>query len=122
LAMLAGAAPALADSTVSGGSIAVKTSSAASGSPDNIVQTGTLTVTSGPAITLDSDNTVSNSGTIQVQDVNNVTGILALGGHAGAITNSGSIVLNESAATTSTDSAGEVIGPFAKGSGRYGIR
>ena len=68
LAALISAAPARAETTVSGGSSAVATSTAASGAADDIVQTGTLSVTSGAAITLDSDNSVTNSGTVQFQD------------------------------------------------------
>ncbi|MDB5444738.1 MAG: autotransporter subunit beta [Phenylobacterium sp.] len=122
LAALICAGPAQADTTVSGGSKPVSTSTANAGAPDNVVQTGTLTVPSGPAITIDSNNSVSNSGSIQAQDVNNVTGILALGGHTGAVTNTGTITFNESATTTTTDSAGNIIGPFATGSGRFGVR
>lgn len=122
LAALLAAAPASAATTVNGGSAAVATATAASGSPDDVTQTGTLTVTSGPSITLNSNNSVANSGTIQVQNVSGVTGILAEGGNTGSITNSGAITIDESATLTSTDSAGNVIGPFATGSDRYGIR
>jgi hypothetical protein len=123
LAMLTAAAPALADTTVNGGSSPVATATANNGAPDNISQTGTLNVSAGTAgITLNSNNTVTNSGTIQGQDVDNATGILVLGGHTGAVTNSGSITFSESATTTTTNSTGDVVGPFAKGTGRYGIR
>lgn len=122
IAALISAAPALAATTVSGGSTAVATSTAASGSPDDIQQTGTLSVSSGPAITLDSNNSVTNSGTISVQNASAVTGILANGGETGSITNSGAITINESSTVTTTDSQGNVIGPFATGSNRYGIR
>ena len=122
LAALISAAPALAATTVNGGSTAVATSTVASGSADDITQTGTLSVTTGPAITLDSSNSVTNSGTIQLQDVSGVTAILANGGNTGSITNTGTITIGESSTITTTDSAGNVIGPFATGSDRYGIR
>jgi hypothetical protein len=122
LAAAALTGPALADTTVNGGSAAVSTATVSAGSPDNISQTGTLTVSSGPSITINSSNTVTNSGAIQAQDVNGVTGILGFGGNTSAITNSGSITFNESASTTTNDGAGEVTGPFAKGSDRFGIR
>ena len=122
LAALISTAPATAATSVNGGSTAVATATAAAGSPDDITQTGTLTVTSGPSITLNSNNSVTNSGTIQVQNVSGVTGILAQGGNTGSIENSGAITINESATLTSTDSAGNIIGPFATGSDRYGIR
>src|SRR6516165_1900779 len=73
LAALISAPQALAATTVSGGSTPVTTATAASGSPDDINQTGTLNVSSGPAITLNSNNSVANSGTIQSQNVSNVT-------------------------------------------------
>ncbi|CAN7344568.1 autotransporter domain-containing protein [Phenylobacterium sp. LjRoot225] len=122
LAALVSTGPAWAATTVSGGSTAVATSTAASGSADDIVQTGTLSVTSGAAITLDSDNSVTNSGTIQLKDVSDVTGVLAQAGHTGTITNSGAISISESATTTTTTSTGVVTGPFATGSNRYGVR
>ena len=122
LAALISTAPATAATSVNGGSTAVSTATVAAGAPDDITQTGTLTVTSGPSITLNSNNSVTNSGTIQVQNVSGVTGILAQGGNTGSIENSGAITINESATLTSTDSAGNIIGPFATGSDRYGIR
>ena len=126
LAAFISTSQALAATTVSGGSTAVATSTAASGSPDDISQTGTLSVTTGAAITLDSSNSVTNSGTIQTQNVSGVTGILANTGGSrsltGSISNSGTITYNESATLTTTDSAGNIIGPFATGSNRYAIR
>lgn len=122
LAALISAPSALAATTVDGGSKAVSTSTAAAGSPADVEQTGTLSVTSGAAITLDSDNSVTNSGTIQLKDVSGVTGVLAQAGHTGGIANTGTITIGESSTLTSTDSAGNVIGPFATGSNRYGIR
>jgi len=119
---LACSGPALADTIVAGGSTPASTSTVAAGSSDNISQTDTLTVSSGAGLTLDSDNSVTNSGSIQASNVNDVTGILATGGHSGSVTNSGTITLNESATPTTNDSAGQPIGSFAKGSGRYGIR
>lgn len=122
LAALISAGPALAATTVSGGSTAVATSTVASGAADDVLQTGTLSVASGAAITLDSNNSVTNSGTIQFKDVSDVTGILAQAGHTGSITNSGVISISESATTTTTTSTGVVTGPFATGSNRYGVR
>jgi hypothetical protein len=122
LAALLSTTAARAATTVSGGSTAVATSTVASGAADDITQTGTLSVTSGAAITLDSNNSVTNTGTIQLQDVSNVSGILAQAGHTGSIINSGAITLNESATTTTTTSTGVITGPFATGSNRYGVR
>lgn len=126
LAVLVPTSRALAATTVSGGSTPVATSTAASGSPADIEQTGTLNVSSGPAITLDSSNSVTNTGTIQSQDVSGVTGILADTGSSGPLTgsisNSGTISYGESSTVTTTNSLGDVLGPFATGSDRYAIR
>jgi hypothetical protein len=121
LTALATGTEALADVTVNGGSTPVATATASSSGPDNIVQTGTMNVSSGPAITLNSNNNVTNQGTIQVQDKSNQTGILALGGFTGTVTNTGTITFNSSSTLTSTDSNGIVSGPFATLSNLYGI-
>jgi hypothetical protein len=120
LAALAGA-PALADVTVNGGSAPVTTATTSSSGPDNIVQTGTLNVASGAAITLNSNNSVTNSGTIQTQDKSDITGVLAEGGNTGSVSNSGSIQLNQSSTLTTTDSNGVITGPFATDSNLYGL-
>jgi hypothetical protein len=119
---LAGAGAALADVTVDGGSTAVATATASSAGPDNITQTGTLNVASGPAITLNSSNSVTNSGTIQTQNASNLTGILALGGNTGEISNTGQITFNQTDVLTTTSSTGIVSGPFATDTNLYGIR
>jgi hypothetical protein len=115
---------AFADTTLSGGSSTpVKTSTANNGQPDNLVidSSGTLGPTSGVAVTLDSNNTVSNAGSIAIPNSSNSTGILALGGNTGSVTNSGAITLSEDA-TTTTDNDGVIHGPFANGENRFGIQ
>ena len=122
LATLAAGGAALADVSVNGGDKPVATATAtSSGAPDNIVQTGTMNVSTAPAITLNSNNKVTNQGTIQVQDKDNQTGVLALGGFTGAVTNTGTITFNSSSTLTSTDNNGVVTGPFANLTSLYGI-
>ncbi|BBD97954.1 autotransporter domain-containing protein [Sphingobium amiense] len=101
----------------------VKTSTAASGSPDSITisSAGSVTLTSGTAVTMDSNHAVTNAGTITINDADNATGILAAPGTNGAITNSGTITLTENYTATDTDNDGDVDGPFAKGTGRNAI-
>ncbi|MFZ2996774.1 beta strand repeat-containing protein [Sphingobium sp.] len=101
----------------------VRTSTIANGGPDDISITsaGTITLTSGTGVTLDSNNKVTNAGTITINDADNATGILIAPGTSGAITNSGTITLTEDYTATDTDSDGDVDGPFAKGTGRNGI-
>lgn len=100
------------------------TSTATNGGADsiNISAAGGITVTSGTAVTLDSNNTVSNAGALAIQGANNANGILAQPGLTGAITNSGSITIDENFTPTDTDNDGDLDGPFAQGSNRYGIR
>ncbi len=73
------------------------------------------------AITLNSDNTITNRGTIGSNDANDTTGILVSGTIAGGITNSASISLLEDFTGTDTDKDGDLDGDFAEGSGRIGI-
>lgn len=102
---------------------AVKTSTVANGGADDITisAAGSIKLTSGAAVTVDSNNKVSNAGTITINDANNVTGILVAPGTTGAITNSGTITLTEDYTATDTDKDGDIDGPFAKGSGKTGI-
>lgn len=117
-------ANAAADTTIgSSTTTPVKTSTAASGSADNVVvgSAGSITLTSGTAITQDSNNSVNNAGALKITDANGATGILAQPGITGAITNSGTITVDESYAATDTNNDGIFDGAFAQGSGRNGI-
>ncbi|MGH3644596.1 MAG: hypothetical protein ACRDUX_36905, partial [Mycobacterium sp.] len=104
----------------------VKTSTAtAAGAPDDLTvdTAGSVKPTAaGAAVTLDSNNKVSNLGTITFTGVNNATGILALGGRTGSLGNTGAISLLEDYTPTDTDSDGDLDGPLAQGANRYGIR
>jgi hypothetical protein len=86
-----------------------------------ISSTGSVKPTSGNAVTIDSNDSVKNEGTIQITGSNNSTGILANPGFTGNITNTGTILIDESFTATDTDSDGDLDGPFAQGSNRYGI-
>ncbi len=101
----------IATSTVDGGSAG-----------DLIIRAaGSVLVSSGAAITLDSDNTVTNEGTIGSNDADNTTGILISGGSTGSFTNTGSINLLEDFTPTDDDNDGDLDGPFATGTGRTGV-
>jgi len=105
----------------------VRTSQPAGGTPGDvtIAASGSITVTAGQtAVTVDSDNDVSNVGTITSNDANDVLGMLLQGGFAGpqVISNSGSINLVETAAQTDTDGDGNLDGPVATGANRHAIR
>ncbi|MBN8831982.1 MAG: autotransporter domain-containing protein, partial [Sphingomonadales bacterium] len=103
---------------------AVRTSTVKAGAADDIKITSTGSVeltTGGGAVTLDTNNKVTNEGTIAVSNANNAAGILALAGTSGGIVSSGKITVDETYAATDTDNDGDIDGPFAVGSDRYGI-
>ena len=93
------------------------------GTPNDvtIATTGSVVVTSGTAVTVDSSNDVVNDGSIQIDDANDATGVNLMGGADRNYTQTGSIALQED--FTATDDDGDNIpdGPFAQGSGRTGI-
>lgn len=124
LCLMAGAAQ--AETAISTATTApVATATAASGGRDDIRVTsaGSIKPTaSGAAITLNSDNSVTNEGTISFQNVNDATAILVRGGTTGQVKNAGTIVVDENTEIKDTDSDGDLDGPFATGSGRYGVR
>lgn len=87
-----------------------------------IASGGSITITEGQvAITVDSDNDVTNSGAIRAEDEDDVVGILIQGGFSGQILNSGTISLIEDHNQTDTDNDGNVDGPLAIGNNRHGI-
>lgn len=103
-------------------STAVTTPQKTSTSGDiKVRSTGSVKPTSGAAITIDSNNSVNNEGALAIQGANNSTGILANPNLAGTITNAGSITIDEDYTPTDTDKDGDLDGPFAQGSGRFGI-
>ena len=103
----------------------IATSSAASGAADDVKVTAEGSIkptTAGALITLDSNNKVTNLGTLATVGVNDSTGVLILGGKTGSVTNSNAISLTEDYTATDTDSDGDIDGPFAQGSYRFGVR
>lgn len=102
----------------------IVTSGVAGGSADDIAiaSSGSVKPSSGAAVTLDSDNSVSNAGTILIQDVNDATGIAVQGGRTGSVTNTGTIEIDETTAATDADGDGDNDGKFATGARRYGVR
>ena len=86
-----------------------------------ITSTGSIKPTSGVAVTVNSSNSVKNEGTIAIQGANDSAGIVANPGFTGNISNSGIITIDENYTPTDTDKDGDVDGPFAQGSNRYGI-
>lgn len=100
------------------------TSTIKNGSPDTIVITsaGSVVLTSGTAVTMDTNHKVSNAGAITITGANGATGIAAIAGTTGDIVNTGTITIDEAYTATDTDNDGDLDGPFALGSNRFGIR
>ncbi|MCR5874429.1 hypothetical protein LRS10_09775 [Phenylobacterium sp. J426] len=103
----------------------VRTSTAASGQPDSLLIEASGSIkptTAGAAVTMDSSHDVKNAGAIGFTGVNNAAGVLLVGGRSGTLTNTGFIDLLEDYTPTDADNDGDLDGPFAQGSGRFGIR
>lgn len=108
-----------ATTTISGNVNApLKTSTANNGAPDDLSITGTVTATAANpvAVTLDSNNSITNSGTISASNTSGLTtttvGILANGGFTGLVTNGGSITLGSTNTGTSKNNNGVIDAPF----------
>lgn len=126
LAIAAGAAH--ADTEISNTrTTPILTANANNGAADNVViaNGGTLRILTGVAATLNSDNdiTIANGGLIQMEDADDgATAILAEGGNSGSIEVNGLISITEDYTAEDEDEDGDLDGPFAIGSDRYGIR
>src|SRR4051812_29036814 len=93
-------------------------------------QTGDLTinsgasikVTTGDAVTLDSPNTITNSGTIDVTDSpTNANGILVTS-PSGAVVSSGIVNVTDTEVLKDTDGDGDLDGPFVSATTtRFGV-
>ena len=126
LAIAAGAAH--ADTEISNTrTTPILTANANNGAADNVViaNGGTLRILTGVAATLNSDNdiTIASGGLIQMEDADDgATAILAEGGNSGSIEVNGLISITEDYTAEDEDEDGDLDGPFALGSDRYGIR
>lgn len=98
--------------------IATSTSGANNTASDvSVATSGSITITTGAALTIDSDNTVVNGGVISSIDADNVTGILISGNRAGGVTNNATIRLENTAPTDDLTPGSDIV----TGSGRVGI-
>jgi hypothetical protein len=102
----------------------VATATASNGGPADVTLSSTFTIKdSNPALTLNSNNKLFNSGTIASKNINNATAILIQGPFTGTVVNSGSINLSEDySPSDSANSDGLTEAPYAQGAGRIGIR
>ncbi|MCE3288625.1 MAG: autotransporter protein [Caulobacter sp.] len=122
--------PALAETTISTErTTPVRTSTANSGAADDVLidEDGSIVLEeAGPAVTVDSDNDVTNEGTIEIEAVDGAVGIQVNGGTTTTVSNEGIILIedgfDEDDEDNDTDDDGDLDGDFATGTGRYGIR
>ena len=119
------AAPLAAETTISNTvNGPIRTSTVKAGTPDDILinSSGVVNGTAGGGVIIDSNHKLNNQGTIQIGNVSNVAAVDVAAGVASGITLSGKIVVDESFAPTDADNDGDLDGPFATGSNRFGIR
>lgn len=93
-------------------------------SPGDVTITSSGSITVGAnqaAVTVDSDNDVTNEGTIASSEADNSSGIVLEPGNTGTVTNTGSITLTDNYTISDTDSDGDLDGEFATGTNRNGI-
>src|SRR3989338_3347161 len=103
----------------------IATSTAPGSAADDIKITpdGSIKPTAaGAIVTIDSNNKVTNSGTLSTNNVNDSVGVLIIGGKTGGLTNSATISLVEDYTPTYSDNDGDLDGSFAQGSNRFGVR
>lgn len=103
----------------------IATSTATGSAADDIKITtdGSIKPTAaGAIVTIDSNNTVTNQGTLSTTGVNDGVGVLIIGGKTGGLTNTGTISLMEDYTATDSDSDGDLDGAFAQGNNRFGVR
>ena len=124
--LLALAAPASAETTISTTVTGpVRTSTVKQGGlPDDILinSSGVVNGNAGGGVIIDSNHKLNNQGTIQIGNLNNVAGIDVVAGVTSGISLSGKIIVDEPFTPTDADNDGDLDGPFATGSGRFGIR
>lgn len=113
------------DTISTGTNTPVATATATNGAPDDIDITSSGSVgllASGVAVTLNSNNTVTNAGQVGSTAINNTTGIQVLGGFTGSVTSSGSILLTDNYTPNTDNNTGLLELPFAQGTNRTGIQ
>ncbi|PZU09819.1 autotransporter domain-containing protein [Sphingomonas sp.] len=102
----------------------VRTSTIKAGASDDtrITSAGSIVPTAGAAVTVDSNNKLTNEGLIQITNADGATGIAVAAGAGGGIANTGKITIDETYEPTDADKDGDLDGPLAVGTGRSGIR
>jgi hypothetical protein len=114
------ASPASAETTIST-AVTTPVLTGTAGDDIHITSAGSVKPTGGAAVTINSNDSVKNEGTIAIKGANGATGILANTNLAGDITNANAITIDEDFTPTDADKDGDLDGPFAQGSDRFGI-
>ena len=102
----------------------VRTSQLDGGAGDDVKVTtnGSIELTSGSGIIVDSDHDATNEGEIDISNSDGSSGIETTGDRQSDITNSGDITIDETYTPTDVDNDNDPDGPFAVGTDRAGIR
>jgi hypothetical protein len=101
----------------------VYTATANNGAPEDVDITGSVGLLApGVAVTLNSNNVITNEGEIGFTAINNAVGVQLQGGNTGSFTNSGTILVTDNyTATVDTNNDLNYL-PFATGNNRTGIQ
>jgi hypothetical protein len=103
----------------------VATATANNGAPDDVdvASGGSIGLTQqGVALTLNSNNVVTNEGQIGFTAINNAVAIQVQGGFKGSVTSSGSILVTDNYTPNTDNNTGLLELPFAQGTNRTGIQ
>lgn len=102
----------------------IRTSQLKGGTGDAVKVTdkGSIELTAGSAITVDSDHDTVNDGKIVVTNADGVSGIEVVGDRQADIVNSGTITIDETYTPEDIDNDKDPDGPFAVGRDRAAIR
>lgn len=119
---LAAMQTAQAQVTISGSqSTPLLTSTANGGQASDVQLTGSVSVSSGVAVTVDTNNNLTNSGTIASTASSGSTGVLIKGGLTTTFSNTGTIAVDNSATLNDTNGDGYADSPFTSESNKYGV-
>ncbi|MFT3725419.1 MAG: hypothetical protein QM773_17760 [Hyphomonadaceae bacterium] len=120
------ALPAAAQVSISTATTApVETANGGTPADISITSSGSVTLTSAPAnstaVTINTNNSVTNAGVISTVNSNDTVGVKILPGVTGNYTSTGTISLLEDYTRTDTDGDGDLDGPLAQGTNRIGL-
>ena len=118
--------PAFAQVSISTATTApVSTGTANSGAPSDVTITSTgsiaLTTAGSTGVTINSNNKLTNAGSITINNADNAVGVRIQPGVTGGYTATGTINVLEDYTRPDTDADGDLDGPLALGTGRVGL-